>query len=149
MIRCELVCWPVILSLAEGEQTLADQQAFLADWNSWLDRDEAFAVLRLFTLPAALVHPEGGARLAKEWMRDNQARIRRSVLGLASVVPESAYARMSRMNMAKAFGVPAAIFRAQGPALDWLETEAFGRQGRVFPRAAVQAALARSAAGRL
>jgi hypothetical protein len=53
------------------------------------------------------------------------------------------------MNMAKAFGVPAAIFRAQGPALDWLETEAFGRQGRVFPQAVVQAALARSAAGRL
>jgi hypothetical protein len=148
MTRIDLTCWPLVLSFSEGAQGLDDQSRFLAEWDHWLGRGQSFAVLRVFASEAALIHPEGGARSAKAWMRENGARIRHLVLGLASVVPGTAHERMSRMNLEQLFGVPAAVFCETEAALLWLEDRVFGPQGLTFPYAATWPALQRIAAAR-
>jgi hypothetical protein len=123
--------------------TMEEQVAFLAEWDRWLDRGEPFAVLRVFASEAALTHPEGGAREAKQWMQRNGERIRHHVMGLASVVPPSQYERMSRMDMARAFGVPAAVFADTAAALAWLEDDVFRSHALPLDRVAAEAALGR------
>jgi hypothetical protein len=141
MTRIEERCWPLAIALAAGAQSLEDQRAFLAMWNGWLGRGTSFAVLRLFVDTEALAHPEGGARLAKQWMQDNAARIRQSVMGLASIVPASAYEKMSRMDIEKAFGVPGGVFRDEDGALTWLAGQVFEPRGVEFDRASVEEVL--------
>jgi hypothetical protein len=146
MIATDLACWPLVLSVAAGAQTLEDQRAFLGDWTRWLDRGEPFAVLRLFGSSEALVHPEGGARMAKQWMQDNGARMRQTVMGIASVVPASDHERMSRMDIEKAFGVPGGMFADLDAALLWLDGRVFRPRGLALDRAAAAAAASRLAA---
>jgi hypothetical protein len=134
-------CWPLIISLTAGAQSLENQRDFFAALNRWLDRGQPFAVLRLFADAEALVHPEGGARLAKQWLQDNVARMRHSVLGIASVVPESAFEKMSRMDIEKAFGGPGGVFRDHGSALTWLAEQVFKPRAMAFDLAGIEAIL--------
>jgi hypothetical protein len=121
MIRHDLRHWPLVLTLARGAPTLGDQIAFLAEWSRWLDRNERFATLRLFFDADALAHPEGGAREAKTWLKENAERVRRLVLGLATIVPAGEFERMSRIDAEKLFGAPARVFRDIDGALAWLD----------------------------
>jgi hypothetical protein len=77
--------------------------------------------LRLFLDAEALAHPEGGAREAKTWLRENAGRVGRLVLGLATIVPAGELERMSRIDAEKLFGAPAQTFRDVDGALVWLD----------------------------
>ncbi|MFS2054066.1 hypothetical protein ACEN8K_35100, partial [Variovorax sp. CT11-76] len=108
MIHHELGQWPLVISVSSGLQTLEDMQVFTEDWNRWLDRGEPFASLRVFADADALVHPEGSAQSAKQWLQARGADIRRHMMGMASVVPPDQYEKIRKMNVEKLFGVPAA-----------------------------------------
>lgn len=58
----------------------------------------------------ALVHPEGSAQSAKQWLQARGADIRRHMMGMASVVPPDQYEKIRKMNVEKLFGVPADTF---------------------------------------
>ncbi|MFT3721854.1 hypothetical protein [Pseudorhodoferax sp.] len=121
MIRHDLSHWPLVLSVARGPSTLAEHDAFLAEWNHWLDRGERFATLRVFADAAALAHPDGAARGAKAWLQANAGRLQAQVTAMATVVPPEQLAPVRRMNAEKLFGVPAQAFGGIDDALDWLE----------------------------
>ncbi|UVH59573.1 hypothetical protein NWF24_09225 [Variovorax paradoxus] len=108
MIHHELSQWPLVISVTAGLQTLEGMQAFTEDWNRWLDRGEPFASLRVFADADALVHPEGSAQSARQWLQERGADIRRHMMGMASVVPADQYEKMRKMNVEKLFGVPPA-----------------------------------------
>jgi len=141
MMRNDLTHWPLVLTVAIGQSSLREHEAFLAAWTSWLDRGEPFAVLRTFASQDALVHPDGGARMAKQWMQDNGERIRQTVAALVSVVPATEYERMRKMNVEKLFGVPGAVFSSSSEALAWLDAGVFQRRGWSIDHGAVEAAL--------
>jgi len=144
MIRNDLSRWPLVISVASGAPTPDEHAVFLTEWTGRLDRGEPFAVLRQFTSAAALIHPEGGARRAKQWMEDNGVRIRRTVIALASVMQADEYERMKKMNIEKAFGVPGGIFADADAALSWLGADVFQPRGLPLDPAAVRAVLSRS-----
>lgn len=121
MIHHDLSHWPLILSVARGPMTLAEHDAFLAEWNRWLDRGERFATLRVFADGAALAHPEGAAREAKAWLQANAGRVRAQVIAMATIVPAAHLEQVSRMNAEKLFGVPAQAFGGIDDALEWLD----------------------------
>ena len=102
--------WPLVVSVSAGAPTLADTQDFAQAWDDWLARGQAFASLRVFTDAASLTHPPGSAQHVKQWFGRQAQAIREQVMGMASVVPAGEFERMSRMNVEKLFGVPAAIF---------------------------------------
>jgi hypothetical protein len=135
-----------MVSIAAGAKSLDNHRNLFAAWNRWLDRGAPFAVLRIFVDTLALVHPESGARLAKRWLGDNAERMRHSVLGIASIVPASAYEKMSRMDIEKAYGVPGGVFLDRNDALLWLATQVFAPRGMKFDRAGAKAALSGVAA---
>ncbi|MGV1792393.1 hypothetical protein [Rhizobium sp. A37_96] len=120
MVRHDLTQWPLVLSAARGAMSPQEQLAFLCDWTSWLDRDEPFTTLRVFTDVDALKRPGGSAREAKVWLQSNAERIRRLVIGMATVVPTEALEEVSRMNAEKLFGVPAQMFDDVNEATMWL-----------------------------
>jgi hypothetical protein len=144
MIRHDLSHWPLVLTIARGAPTLGDQTLFLTEWSHWLDRNERFATVRLFLDADALAHPEGGAREAKTWLRENAVRIRHLVLGMATIVPAAEFERMSRMDAEKLFGTPAQIFREIDGALVWLD-EVLRPNEIAIDLAAVRASLVASA----
>ena len=110
MIHHELSQWPLVISVSAGLQTIEGMRAFTDDWNRWLDRGEPFASLRVFADADALVHPEGSAQSAKQWLQERGADIRRHMMGMASVVPADQYEKMRKMDVEKLFGVPASTF---------------------------------------
>jgi hypothetical protein len=144
MIRHDLACWPAVVTVARGAMTLEEQIGFLGDWNRWLDRGEPFATLRLFADEQSLVHPEGGAREARNWLQANAARLRAQVRGMATIVPASHLERISRMDAERLFGVPARSFGEVEAALDWMDETL--RKPLAFDRARVRAALTALAA---
>jgi hypothetical protein len=120
MIRHDLSHWPLVLSTMTGASTAEEQRAFFAEWTGWLDRSVPFATLRVFRDDASLERPSGGAKEAKLWLQENGSKIRRQVIGMATVVPPLRFDEMSRMNAEKLFGVPAQTFAAVELAMAWI-----------------------------
>jgi hypothetical protein len=141
MTHHELSQWPLVISVTAGLQTLEGMQAFTEDWNRWLDRGEPFVSLRVFADADALVHPEGSAQSARQWLQERGADIRRHMMGMASVVPADQYEKMRKMNVEKLFGVPASIFADADDALVWLGERVMAPRGLPFDLAAVRAAI--------
>jgi hypothetical protein len=141
MLHHELSQWPLVISVTAGLQTLEGMQAFTEDWNRWLDRGEPFVSLRVFADADALVHPEGSAQSARQWLQERGADIRRHMMGMASVVPADQYEKMRKMNVEKLFGVPASIFADADDALVWLGERVMAPRGLPFDLAAVRAAI--------
>lgn len=133
--------WPLVVSVSAGAPTLADTQDFSLAWDDWLARGQAFASLRVFTDAASLTHPPGAAQHVKQWFGRQGQAIREQVMGMASVVPPEEFERVSRMNVEKLFGVPAAIFADLPSALAWLRDRVFTPRGLPFDEAAVVAAV--------
>lgn len=146
MIHHELGQWPLVISVSTGLQTLDAMQAFTDDWNRWLDRGEPLVSLRVFADADALVHPEGSAQNAKQWLQARGADIRRQMMGMASVVPADQYERIRKMNVEKLFGVPASTFADTDDALAWIGERVMAPRGLAFDLAAVRAALAEACA---
>lgn len=141
MVRHELSQWPLVISVSAGLQTLESMQAFTEDWNRWLDRGEPFVSLRVFADADALVHPEGSAQRAKQWLQARGADIRRHMMGMASVVPADQFEKISKMNVEKLFGIPASTFARTDEALAWLRERVMAPRGLVLDAAAVRAAI--------
>ena len=141
MIHHDLGQWPLVISVSSGLQTLEGMQAFTDDWNRWLDRGEPFVSLRVFADAEALVHPEGSAQNAKQWLQARGADIRRHVMGMASVVPADQYERMRKMNVEKLFGVPAGTFADTDDALAWIDERVMTPRGLRFDLRAVREAI--------
>lgn len=141
MVRHELSQWPLVISVSAGLQTLESMQAFTEDWNRWLDRGEPFVSLRVFTDADALVHPEGSAQRAKQWLQARGADIRRHMMGMASVVPADQFEKISKMNVEKLFGIPASTFARTDEALAWLRERVMAPRGLVLDAAAVRTAI--------
>lgn len=141
MVRHELSQWPLVISVSAGLQTLESMQAFTEDWNRWLDRGEPFVSLRVFADADALVHPEGSAQRAKQWLQARGADIRRHMMGMASVVPADQFEKISKMNVEKLFGIPASTFARTDEALAWLRERVLAPRGLVLDAAAVRAAI--------
>lgn len=141
MVRHDLSHWPLVVSVASGLSTLEEMDAFTQEWNRWLDRGEPFASLRVFADAPSLVHPEGSAQKAKQWLQDKGSAIRAQVIGMANVVPASDYERMRKMNVEKLFGVPAGTFQDVPSALSWLRENVFAPRGLPFDEQAVAASI--------
>lgn len=141
MIRHNLDHWPLVISISEGLQTLDGMQAFTDEWNRWLDRGELFVSLRVFADADALVHPEGGALRAKQWLQERGADVRRLTMGMASVVPPEHFERMRKMNVEKLFGVPAGTFAAHDDALAWIADSVMAARALPFDTDAVRRTL--------
>lgn len=141
MIHHDLGQWPLVISVSSGLQSLDGMQAFTDDWNRWLDRGEPFVSLRVFADAEALVHPEGSAQNAKQWLQARGADIRRHVMGMASVVPADQYERMRKMNVEKLFGVPAGTFADTDDALAWIDERVMTPRGLRFDLRAVREAI--------
>ncbi|ATA53870.1 hypothetical protein CKY39_12060 [Variovorax boronicumulans] len=147
MIRHELSQWPLVISVSAGLQTLESLQAFTEDWNRWLDRGEPFVSLRVFADADALVHPEGSAQSARQWLQARGADIRRHMMGMASVVPADQFEKISKMNVEKLFGIPASTFARTDEALAWLRERVLAPRGLRLDAEAVHAAIDTARAG--
>ena len=141
MVRHELSQWPLVISVSSGLQTLESMRVFTEDWSRWLDRGEPFASLRVFADADALVHPEGSAQSAKQWLQERGADIRRHMMGMASVVPADQYEKIRKMNVEKLFGVPASTFASTDDALVWLGERVLAPRGLQLDAVAVHAAI--------
>ncbi len=95
----------------------------------------------MFADADALVHPEGSAQSAGQWLQERGADIRSHMMGMASVVPADQYEKMRKMNVEKLFGVPASIFADADDALVWLGERVMAPRGLPFDLAAVRAAI--------
>lgn len=128
MTKHDLSQLPLVITVDQGLGTLEDLQVFIQDWDKWLKSGESFATLRIFADSDSLVHPEGSGPVVKRWFQNTSEAIRQKVLGMATVVPASEYARMSKMNAEKLFGVPAATFADIPSALAWLKERVLGNK---------------------
>lgn len=127
MLKNDLSHWPLLITVASGPATQREYEGFFAQWAEWLQQGEPFATLRLFMDDDSLLHPPGSAQHAKQWLQHWGASIRESVTGMATVVPEALYPKVSKMNAEKLFGVPAQTFADIPASLAWLETQVFKR----------------------
>ncbi|MPS30610.1 hypothetical protein [Pigmentiphaga sp.] len=137
----DLAHWPLVVSVSTGAPTLADTQAFSQAWDEWLAREQPFASLRVFADAASLTHPPGAAQHVKQWFGRQAPAIRDQVMGMANVVPPEEFERVSRMNIEKLFGVPAATFADLPSALAWLRDRVFAPRGLPFDEAVATAAV--------
>jgi|GEM_PF-438621 len=117
--------WPLAISVARAMPTMEEVAQFQQEWSDWLARGEAFATLRVLVDTQALEHPPGSAASVKQWLQTHASTIKEQVMGMATVVPESELARISKMNAEKLFGVPAATFSELSGALDWLQQRVY------------------------
>lgn len=143
MIHHDFRHWPLVIHVSAGLQTLDDLQRLSDDWSHWLQRNQPFAVLRLFVDADALVHPEGSAQQAKQWLQRSGDDIRRLVMGMAHTVPASHYDKMRKMNVEKLFGVPGAIFADTDidAAIAWTDERMQAAGSRSLPCTAVRRAV--------
>lgn len=138
MIRHDLTQWPLAISVVTGAMSLDDQADFFRAWGEWLDRDEPFAVLRHFRDDASTFHPPDGASEARLWLQEKASKIRKRVLGLATIVPETAYSRLVRVGGEGLFGVPAEFFSVKVAAIDWIVETLFLPRGLPYNRLAIR-----------
>ena len=129
-----LANWPLVVGVYRTALDLDGYQTQLDVWERWFARQERFALLRIYTTPESLSHPDGSAPLAKAWLQRNRPVLQRWVMGMATVVPASNYEKMKRFQVDKAFGVPGAIFREAEEALGWLQDTIFSPAGIAFKK---------------
>jgi hypothetical protein len=120
MITNDLSHWPLVLTESKGRVTLDEQILFLETWAGWLDRGEPFATFRIFADMQALERPDGGVKAAKTWLQKNAARIKRLVIGIATVIPEDGMKKHGKLDAEKLFGVPARTFITANDGLVWI-----------------------------
>lgn len=114
--------WPLLLFEFAGQQSSAQHQQSLQDWNRCFKRSQPFVALRWFQDEASLVHPPGAARQTKAWLQAGAAQaIRESVLAMLNLVPEAAYPGMQQLSVEKVFGVPGGVFASRQQLLDWCQ----------------------------
>lgn len=118
---CDVSRWPLVVCVVDAPMDLDAYRAELAAWSDWLARREPFALLRVYDNLPALAHPEGSAPLAKDWMQQTVPLLKGALLGMATVVPELAYAPLRKVQMHKLLGVPAEAFLDRPSALAWLQ----------------------------
>jgi len=138
MLHNDLSHWPLVISIARAMPTMAEVEQFQQAWSDWLARGEPFATLRLFLDRQALEHPPGSAASVKQWLQTHAPAIKEQVIGMATIVPESELARISKMNAEKLFGVPADSFSDTAAALDWLHERVYAPRGWVLDVAGVR-----------
>jgi hypothetical protein len=68
----------------------------------------------------ALERPDGGVKAAKTWLQKNAARIKRLVIGIATVIPEDGMKKHGKLDAEKLFGVPARTFITANDGLVWI-----------------------------
>lgn len=120
MMKHDLSCWPLVLSVSQGMPSLEDLQGYSTAWTEWLDRGERFATLRILLDSEAHEHPPGGARERKTWFSAHGDRLKAQVVGMATVAPADVVAHMNRIKTDRLFGVPARAFDGVEDALAWL-----------------------------
>jgi len=141
MTHHDLTHWPLVITMERGPASLDDTRALFEAWNGWLARGEPFAILRIFTDSELPLPAPGAAQLFKPWLQQQGAAIRQQVIGMATVVPDSALERVRKMNAEKLFGVPAASFAEIPAALDWLRETAFAAKGWTLDTVAIGSAV--------
>ncbi|HWV16936.1 MAG TPA: hypothetical protein VN030_16010 [Cellvibrio sp.] len=115
--------WPIVIFDFQGPQTLAEHEKNLADWDKQFLFAKPFVAVRIFHDEYALMHPEGAGQVTKIWLRDGAAQsIKKSVLAMINIVPESAYERMKHMSVEAVFGVPGGIFKSYHDAVKWFNS---------------------------
>lgn len=115
--------WPLVVTMARGQASFADHEAYLNEWHTWFAQKERFYVLRIFTDDASLEQTEGVAKLTKQWLREGAAdAIREKVGAMVNIVPASAYPEMSALSVEKVFGVPGTIAATLEDGIQWLKT---------------------------
>jgi len=132
IIHNDLTHWPLVISIARGTPTMEEVAQFQQAWSGWLARGEPFATLRLFLDSQTLEHPPGSAASVKQWLQIHALAIKERVMGMATIVPESELARVSKMNAEKLFGVPADSFSDVAVALTWLHERVYTPRGLVL-----------------
>lgn len=120
MMRHDISCWPLVISIANGRPSLGDLRGHSAAWNDWLNRGGHFAVLRIFKDDDAYVHPPGGAKERKVWFSANGERLKDHVLGMATVAPPAVVYKTNKIKSDRLYGVPAQSFHTLEDAVDWL-----------------------------
>ncbi|MGG4603188.1 hypothetical protein ACLPHM_00195 [Paenalcaligenes sp. Me131] len=125
MLKNDLSHWPLVITVASGPASTEEYEAFFAQWAEWLQQDQRFATLRVFMDEGSLTHPEGSAQQSKLWLQQWGASIREKMMGMATVVPEAQYPKLSKMNAEKLFGVPAQTFADTPASIAWLEQQVF------------------------
>jgi hypothetical protein len=120
MITNDLSHWPLVLTESRGRVTLDEQILFLETWAGWLDRGEHFATFKIFADMQALERPDGGVNAAKTWLQENAERIKRLVIGVATVIPDRGMEEHGKFDAEKLFGVPARTFTTANDGLIWI-----------------------------
>lgn len=120
MMKHDLSCWPLVLSVSQGMPSLEDLQGYSAAWSAWLDSGEQFATLRILLDSEAHEHPPGGARERKTWFSAHGDRLKAQVIGMATVAPADVVQHMNKIKTDRLFGVPARAFDAVEDAFAWL-----------------------------
>lgn len=137
----DLSHWPLVVGVYREEATLHAYQAQLDSWQAWFAREQPFALLRVYTTPGSLAHPEGSAAAGKSWLAQNRPLLQRWVIGMATVIlPPQDYARLKNMQVEKAFGVPGGVFASVEEAIVWLQREVFEPAGMQVPIGAADVA---------
>ncbi len=130
----DLSHWPLVVGVYRHRLTQETYLAHLEHWQSWLAREEPFAVLRVYVTPESLAPPDGSAAAGKLWLTQNRPLIQRWVKGMATVVqPTQDYVRLKNIQVEKAFGVPGGVFAHWQPAVEWLHRTVFEPAGIPMP----------------
>lgn len=114
--------WPIAFTVVQGEATLEQHLESLASWDRWFSKNEPFHVIRVYLDDASLRHSEGVAQATQRWMSEGAAeKMRELVQSMLIVVPSDQYARMKKMSVRKAFGIPGGLFASLEDACAWLD----------------------------
>ena len=128
-MKHDLFLWPLVVSVGAETLDVDGYRRFLAAWDDWLARPERFAALRVVTRDEVMMPSGETARMSKQWMKDNAARVGDRVLGIATVLPPATFERFRNMKTEKAFGVPGGNFPDLDSALHWIDEQVFRGQG--------------------
>lgn len=120
MMKHDLSCWPLVLSVGRGRPSLAELHDYATAWNAWLERGQRFAMLRILLDSQAHGYPPGGAGIRKAWFGANRQRFESQVAGMASVAPGDVLARIDRLASQQPLTVPARAFAEADAAIAWL-----------------------------
>ncbi|KAA1157481.1 hypothetical protein EU508_17300 [Pseudoalteromonas fuliginea] len=124
-IKYDSSLWPLAVTVAKGECTLAMHLDSLISWDRWFDRAEAFIVVRVYTDEASLQHPKGAGPATQEWLKNGAAeKMQQLVQAMLIVVPDKQYQKLQNMSVQKAFGIPGAVFKSLDDAKTWLQASA-------------------------
>lgn len=123
MIEYDDTNWPLAITVAEENVTVAEHRRFLDQWSRWLDRRRPFALLRIYTPEAVTRRLVSTLPQERAWLRANAERIRKYVLGIAMAAPPQCLDRLKNADIAWMAGVPARAFPDGRSAVTWLREE--------------------------